>query len=96
MGGSHLDTDFIIKSPYIFDSIDIFSDSLFSKDENEANDDNIKLKDYYNVYENKFISASHDFIVDEFIGRKSFFNKYKFLKQRKYNLAQLLIFVPER
>lgn len=92
---NYLESDFIMKSPYNIDYIDVFSDSQFSM-QNGKNTLNIKLKDYYNVYENKFLSQSYDFVMDEFFDKKSFFNKYNILKQSKYHLAEVLIFVPAR
>jgi len=92
---NYLESDFILKSPYNIDYIDIFSDSLFAK-ENGKISKNIKLKDYYDIYENRCDSSSYDFMMDELFEKKSFFNKFNILKQSKYHLAQVLIFVPAK
>jgi len=92
---NYLESDFILKSPYNIDYIDIFSDSFFSRESGKI-PNNMKLKDYYDVYNNKFNSSSYDFMMDELFEKKSFFNKYSILKQSKYHLAEVLIFVPAK
>lgn len=97
-----LENDYVIKNPYYQDYIDLISDSDVIKHEldiDNKDSHNKTFKNYYSEKEKRFVHNYYDFAFDDFLDKnqkKSYFSKYKILKQSKYNLAKVLIFVPEK
>jgi hypothetical protein len=61
--------------------------------------ENTKVKTFYDLNSRKFETSSYDFIFDEFLERNvdnSYYAKFHSLRQGRYNLAQVLIFIPEK
>jgi hypothetical protein len=88
-----LSLDILINIPCTGKAKDDISQQQFDK--------NVKVKHFYDLSINKFKKSSYDFIFDEFLEKNNEYidNTVKNevnVRQGKYNLAEVLIFVPER
>lgn len=105
-----LKIDYVVNSPYQENFCDLQSEevshiqnsSLLNKDLktlNYSSTDNMRIKDYYDIENNKFRTISYDFIMDEFLEKnsdQSYFSKNNVLRPSKYHLAEVIIFIPEK